>query len=209
VAGDWEEIVIPVTKNAPYHFEYYASIIRTSDQRRFSFQWNGDYAVDNLSISVQQPPTATSLTGTPALKAFQDTDGLTYHNLTVNDLPKSRVFELVVEYDKNNDVLTVPNAVIQPSVTLDENTTGRVSLANYVPYLVGGLGIVLVASGLGYYFLFGRRDPSIEAARQRRRQTPTSEEASPQVIYCSQCGERAHSGDRFCRVCGTRIRQSE
>ncbi|MBI5293914.1 MAG: zinc ribbon domain-containing protein [Chloroflexi bacterium] len=209
VAGTWEEITILVEKNTTYHFEYYASIIRTGEQRRYSFQWNGEYAVDSLNLSVQQPPTATALKGTPALKAFEETDGLTYHNLTVNDLPASQAFELVVEYNKNNDTLTVPDSVIQPSAQLDENTTGRVSLSNYVPYLVGGLGVVLVASGLGYYFLFARRDASHETARRRRRQAAVTEDDPTKVIYCSQCGERTHSGDRFCRVCGTRIRQGE
>lgn len=209
VAGSWEEITILVDQNTTYHFEYYASIIRTGDQRRYSFLWNGEYAVDSFNIRVQQPPTATAMKGTPVLKAFEDTDGLTYHDLTVNDLPASQAFELVVEYNKDNDTLTVPDSVIQPSALLDENTTGRVSLSNYVPYLVGGLGVVLVASGLGYYFLFARRDASHEPARRRRRQAAVAEEDSTKVIYCSQCGERTHSGDRFCRVCGTRIRQGE
>ncbi len=207
VTGNWEEITILVEQNTTYHFEYYASIIRTGDQRRYSFQWNGEYVVDSLNVSVQQPPTATALKGTPALKAFEDTDGLTYHGLTVSNLPTSQAFELVVEYNKDNETLTVPDSVIQPSVLLDENTTGRVSLSNYVPYLVGGLGVVLIASGLGYYFLFARRDASHEMARRRRRQAAATEADSAKVIYCSQCGERAHAGDRFCRVCGTRIRQ--
>lgn len=208
MAGDWEEITILVEKNTSYHFEYYDSIIRTDTHRRYSFLWNGQYAVDSLDISVQQPPTATALKGAPALEAFPETDGLTYHKLTASSLPARQAFELVVEYDKNNDTLTVPNAAIQPSETLDANTTGRVSPSNYIPYLIGGLGVVLVASGLGYYFLFAQRAPSHESPRRRIRQAAAAEGAS-HVVYCAQCGERARAGDRFCRVCGTRLQREE
>jgi hypothetical protein len=205
VAGTWEEITIPVTQHTTYHFEYYASIIRTENQRRYSFLWNGEYALDLLNISVQQPPTAVALTGVPALKASQETDGLTYHNLTASSLPAGQPFELVLEYDKNDDKLTVPDAAIQPSEALDADTTGRVSLSNYIPYLIGGLGVVLVASGLGYYFLFAQRAPSHETSQHRKRRAAATQGAGS-VVYCSQCGERAHAGDRFCRVCGTRLR---
>jgi ribosomal protein L32 len=205
-AGNWQELTILVDTNTGYHFEYYAPLIKTDHQRRYSFLWTGEYAVDQLSISVQQPPTATSLTGTPALAASVDTDGLTYHSLQTANLKMGEQFELVLEYNKPNDDLTAPSAVIQPSAPLSEDTTGRVSLSNYLPYLAGGLGLVLIVSGLGYYYLFARRNSNGKV--RRRRSTSEDGQANSKEIYCSQCGERARPGDRFCRTCGTRIRQT-
>lgn len=206
VTTDWQEVTLLVDKPTSYHFEYYAPILKTGSQRRFNFQWEGEHAVDRLRVSVQQPPTAQAMRGTPALEAAQDTDNLTYHSLQVNGLQFGEPFELVVEYEKNDDSLTLSNPVIQPSAPLDDNAIGRISLNNYVPYLLGGLGVILIASGVGYYFLFARRNPSSESRRRRRA---SLDEDSVNVTYCPQCGERTRPGDRFCRVCGTRIRQAE
>lgn len=203
--GNWQEITILVEQPTTYHFEYYAPLLKMGNQRRYSFQWNGDYPLNNLDIRVQQPPSATNFKGTPALEASLETDNLTYHNLQVSDLQADAPFELVVEYQKNNDDLTVPDSIIQPSAPLNEDTEGRVALEGYIPYLIGGLGLVLIASGLGYYYLFARRTMSGEPHRRKRRLSVP--ESSSQAIYCSQCGERARGGDRFCRVCGTRLRQ--
>jgi hypothetical protein len=206
-AGEWQQLTILVDKNTSYHFEYYAPILTTDALRSFSFLWKGDYAVDLLSISVQQPPTATSLKGTPALAASVDTDGLTYHSVQAANLKPGEPFNLVLEYNKSDDKLTAPSSVIEPSTPLTDETTGRVLLNNYIPYLIGGVGLVLIASGVGYYFLFARRS-SNETTRRRRRPASADGLGTSKDVYCSQCGERARPGDRFCRTCGTRIRQA-
>jgi len=204
-AGDAQTLTLTVDKQTSYHFEYYAPIHKSGDKRQFSFVWAGEYAVDKLSVSVQQPPSATSLVGTPALKAAVETDGLTYHTAQVDGLKAGEPFNLNVEYNKSTDVLTAPTPSVQPAYPLDQNTTGRVSLGNYAPYLVGGLGILLVAGGLGYYFLWGRRESS-QSSRRRRRVPSSQESGAGADVYCPQCGQRGRGGDRFCRVCGTRFR---
>ncbi|MBI3172264.1 MAG: zinc ribbon domain-containing protein [Chloroflexi bacterium] len=204
----WQELTILVDKATTYHFEYYAPIQKTGSDRQFMFDWAGEYAVDSLTVTVQQPPTATSMTGTPVLESFQDTDGLTYHRLKLQNLKASEPLALQVKYQKNDDVLTASNSAIQPSAPLDQNTTGRISLANYTPYLLVFAGFLLIAGGAGYYFLFSRRESTGDNPRRRkRRAAPTENETPASAVYCSQCGERARPGDRFCRVCGTRIRQ--
>jgi hypothetical protein len=114
-------------------------------------------------------------------------------------------FTLNVEYNKTTDVLTVPSTKVEPAAPLGQDTTGRVSLGNYAPYLIGGLGILLIAGGFGYYFLWARR--GIPQKSQRRRSRTPDESATGADVYCPQCGQRGRGGDRFCRVCGTRFRQ--
>jgi len=203
----WQELTILVDKATSYHFEYYAPIQKTGSDRQFTFDWAGEYPVDSLTVTVQQPPTATSMTGTPMLEVFQDSDGLTYHRLAVKNLKAGEPLTLQVKYQKNDDIMTASNSVIQPSAPLGEKTAGRLSLANYTPYLLVFAGFLLIAGGAGYYFLFSRRESTEGNLHRRKRRAAPTDETPTSIVYCSQCGERARPGDRFCRVCGTRIRQ--
>ncbi len=205
-AGDWQTLTIPIDKKTSYHFEYYVPLNINGDKRHFTYIWAGDYAVDKLGISVQQPPDATDLTGNPALESFVDTDGLTYHTAQVADLKAGEQFTFTVQYNKTTDTLTAPSTTVQPSEPLGQGTTGRVSLGVYVPYIIGGLGVLLIAGGAGYYFLWMRRDTP-QKSRRRVRPRASEESTTGADIYCPQCGQRGRSGDRFCRVCGTRLRQ--
>jgi hypothetical protein len=100
-------------------------------------------------------------------------------------------------------VLSVSRLKIEP-VTVDENTAGRVSLNNYLPYIIGTLGVIIIIGGFMYYRQSGR---SASAKKSRRRKSANEEAESG--VYCAQCGTRARGGDRFCRTCGSRLRQSE
>jgi hypothetical protein len=205
--GDWQTLTILVTSQTSYHFEYYAPLNKIGDKRQFSFVWAGDYAVDKFNVSVQQPPEATDLVGNPALQSSVETDGLTYHSLSDKILQVGEQFTLSVEYNKASDNLTVPSSQVQPSAPLTSNTTGRISINNYLPYIIGGIGLLLILGGAGYYFLWNRRESSETPRRRRRRNTSVEEQISGREVYCPQCGERARPGDRFCRICGTRLRQ--
>jgi len=89
---------------------------------------------------------------------------------------------------------------------VDENTPGRVSLNNSLPYIIGGLGVVLIVGGIVYYWQAGRK--SFKSPRRRSHAQMENEDLKEDT-YCPQCGTRAKTGDRFCRVCGARIRQKE
>lgn len=102
--------------------------------------------------------------------------------------------------------MTAPSNTVQPSAPLGQETTGRISLGIYAPYIIGAVGALLIAGGVGYYFLQSRRETP-QKSRRRIRPRASEESTSGADIYCPQCGQRGRSGDRFCRVCGTRFRQ--
>ncbi len=204
--GEWQVLTVIVDAQTPYHIEYYQPLTISAPERQFSFLWYGDYAVDDFTLSIQKPVDTTQLTTDPPLTPKQESDGLTYYNSAPLSLKEGEQFTLNLQYQKSTDRLTVPSNDIQPSAPLDSNTSGRVSLGNYVPYILGALGVILLVGGLGYNFLW--RKPQAAQGRRRRRIQPKEAQAEESEIYCHQCGQRARPGDRFCRVCGTRLRQS-
>jgi hypothetical protein len=135
------------------------------------------------------------LIGVPGDDDFSDVGGV----------PAGKELAFDVSYKKTTDTLSVSHLEIQP-VVVGDKTPGRVSLDNYLPYIIGGLGVVLIAGGLGYYWQSGRTDSKKSRRRQRVR---ADREENESDVHCSQCGTRARSGDRFCRTCGSRIRQPE
>ena len=199
--GDWININLQVTGPA-IQLEYYdPTISRQGKSRELVYQWPGDYAVTSFRVELQQPFDASQMVTVPALDVpSPNPNDLTYHVGNFGPFQAGEGFTLKVNYQKQTDDLSVSAMPVQSSAPVDQNTAGRVSLQTYMPWLVAGAGVLLVAGGLYYYF---RGQPR---SRQVRRRHDVPSETAEGPKYCPQCGTRARSGDRFCRTCGTRMR---
>jgi len=205
--GKWLIVSIEATGPA-IQFEYYdSSLKKEGATRSYSYEWLSDYEVENLSFKVQQPVDATDLITSPELEddAIHQ-DQLQYYASKPVLVPSGKVISLELSYQKTSDALSISRLQIQPAAPVDENTPGRVSLSNSLPYVIGGLGVVLILGGLVYYWQAGRM--STRKARRRVHPHSGNDERGLET-YCPQCGERARPGDRFCRVCGARLKHQE
>ena len=204
--GDWQSFTVTVESPAA-HFEYYQPLTFDGDTRTFSYLWSSSYAVDAFDISVMEPADTVSITFSPTLDSIEQKDGLTYHRSNPLKLTGGEDFSLTLEYKKTTATLVSSSEGVQPVAPVDENTPGRVSLNNSLPWLIGGLGVILIVGGLVYYLRSGNNHAT-KKPRARRQPKANSDEGGS-GIYCAQCGTRAHGGDRFCRTCGARMRQQE
>jgi hypothetical protein len=203
-SGDWQSFTLPITQNAHYRFEYYQALTFNGNQRSYSFVWGGDYAADAFQVSVLEPLDTTSLSVEPAQRSIEQVSNLKYYDGEVVRLEKGEQYTLNLQYVKTSDTLLNPPQGIQPLAPVDENTPGRVSLNNSLPYIIGGLGVVMIAGGVLYYLQAGRG--SSQRSRRRKHAQTTSNSDDETGAYCPQCGTRSKPGDRFCRTCGARLR---
>lgn len=203
--GEWQTFTLTVSQNSIYRFEYYQPLSFNGNQRVFSYLWDGSYAVDAFNVVVLEPIDATSFTMDPAYKSVSQQNGINYYDSGVMQLASGKQFTLNLNYDKSTDTLVAPAEGIQPAAPVDENTPGRVSLNNSLPYIIGGLGVVLIVGGIVYYWQAGRK--SFKAPRRRSHAHAEAEDGGD--TYCPQCGSRSKGGDRFCRVCGARLRNQD
>jgi hypothetical protein len=202
--GDW--LVVSITTTGPaIQLEYYdPSLKKNGTQRSYSYRWLSDYDVANFRVMLQQPFDAEKFESSlPLQDDGVHADNMQYYFSNVGAVPASETFTFDLSYQKPTDSLSVSRLEIQP-VDVDENTPGRVSLNNYLPYMIGGLGVILIVGGFMYYRQSGR---STASKKSRRRHAERDENESG--VYCAQCGTRARGSDRFCRTCGSRIRQPE
>jgi hypothetical protein len=200
-----QTFTIAVASPATYHFEYYQPLEITDTTRRFTYAWDGAYAVDQFSVSVLRPLEALTFSSDPQLKPVSGAQGA---NELQNDpvaLAAGERFVLTLQYEKTSQELAVPPSAVKPARPIDEGTTGRISLNQFLPWVLGGIGFAVVVGGVIYYFLSAR---PTGRARRRRRSAGSAEESAAS-IYCPQCGARARTGDQFCRVCGTRLGKKE
>ncbi|OJX38090.1 MAG: hypothetical protein BGO78_08650 [Chloroflexi bacterium 44-23] len=209
VSGDWNTLTF-TTPYTEIWVEYYdPSIVKNGDERSFAFRWAGDLTVNNFNLEVQKPRTAESMSfkekmGPGALAG----DGLTYFTSSLGLVPAGTPFTLNINYIKKDDVLTNSTSqAVQPSQPLTDQTPGRLPFSELLPYLLGGLGLLLLIGG-GFFYLQSRKNPIGLRVNQkqsaRKRHATVSFEG--EVIYCHKCGKRADKGDVFCRVCGTRLK---
>jgi hypothetical protein len=204
--GEW--LVISITATGPaIQVEYYDSRLKKDGSlRSYSYRWLSDYDVAGFMAVFQQPFDAVEFKSSLTL---QDDgvhpDKLQYYFSDVGAVPAGKEIAFNISYQKSTDALSVSRLEIQP-VDVDETTPGRVSLDIYLPYIIGGLGVLLIAGGLVYYWQSGR---SGSKKSRRRPRVRSDREETESDVYCAQCGTRARNGDRFCRTCGSRIRQKE
>jgi hypothetical protein len=206
--GEWQAFTVTVSQNTVYRFEYYQPLTFNGSKRVFSYLWDGAYAVDAFNVLVLEPIDVTAFTMEPNYKSVSQLNGGNYYDSGVVQLASGEQFAMNLNYDKTTDTLIAPpQQGIQPSAPVNESTPGRVSLNNSLPYIIGGLGVVLIIGGIAYYWQAGRK-PSKSSSRRRSHVQVENEEGGEDA-YCPQCGARAKAGDRFCRVCGARLRNQE
>ena len=212
VNGDWA--LISFTTTMPIvRLEFYdPGIERENSVRRYTYSWNGDYAVDSLLIQVQQPLGAIDMKITPQLgNGVVGSDGLVYYNSEIGSLAAGQTFSLDFSYQKENDSLSISSLNVEPSEPLIQQPAETGSMVAWLPYLLGVAGAALILGAIYWYWRSSR--PLTPAAASRgRRVSNQKKTASPipsetgKSVYCHQCGRRAAPGDQFCRSCGVRLR---
>ena len=198
----WQSITIFLTERTSYRVEYYQPLERDGDKRSFTFQWTGDHPVGSFDVEVRVPQDSTNVRTTPAIPFVQDQIFLSGGSM-LSSMDKGETYQLTLEYARTSESPSVSppsGQQVEPLVPVDADTDGRVTLEN-LPYVLGGFGAILIVAAL-FYFL---RSGSPRTQRKtRKRQTKSQSKASQ--TYCHECGTRAHEGDRFCRICGSKLR---
>lgn len=203
--GDWQVFTIQLNGTSA-RFEYYQPLTFNGNQRLFSFLWDSEYAVDAFSAKVLEPLDVTSLTTTPVLSSIAENNGLKTYSGEPVKLASGEQYTLTLDYTKTTDSLVSAAQGVEPAQPVNEDTTGRISVSNYMPYIIGGLGVIMIIGGIVYYWRSGSN-----ATKKSRRRAHSHDEGDTdgEDTYCPQCGTRSKSGDRFCRTCGARLRTQE
>jgi hypothetical protein len=220
--GEWALISFP-TSRSEIQFEYYdPALKKDAAARSFTYRWPGDYPVKSLAIQVQQPVGASAMQISPSLgSGLTGGDGLVYFNAQVGEVPAGNPFEVSFTYQKNDDALSAQSIKVEPAGPVSTETAGRTNFDQYLPWVLGVLGLILIAGGGLWYYQSQSRLRAEPATR--RRHAPTARETSrarrtdavsgmnaveeDEFIYCHQCGRRAAPADRFCRACGAELRK--
>lgn len=200
---DWQVINIFITERATYRVEYYQPLERNGDKRSFTFQWTGDHPVESFDVEILVPNDSTGVKTTPAIPLVQEQIFLS-GGAMLNTMDAGENYQLQLEYSRTSDTPSVAppsgQQQVEPLVPIDANTDGRVTLDN-LPLVLGGFGAILIVVALSYFL----RSGSSQKQRKPRRRHSTPKNTTSQ-IHCHECGTRAHEGDRFCRICGSKLR---
>ena len=192
-------------KGPAIQLEYYDPIQKDGKARKYHYHWITDYNVTSFKLTVQQPIGAKSFQTVPALASSETRkDNLKYYSSDFGALTAETSFSLSLSYEKASDTLSVSSLQVQPSQPIGPDTPGSAMymFRNDLPYILGGLGLLLIAGGMFYFWQSGGRKN-----KSRQRLLLRTEAEGNSEVYCHQCGTRAQKGDRFCRVCGTKLRR--
>ncbi len=176
--GDSVVITITVDDLNDYRVEYYAPLEKNGATRSYDYFWQNDYAVDSLAIQFQQPPNSTNVSTSPLLPTVNDVGGgIQYHELNAGDWAAGKEFSLAIRYEKPNDDLTVSSMPVEVGGGTTAEPVSAPSIFsgdNALPLVLVGVGILLIAGGLIYFFTAGRRDTEPQT---RKRHAPSTASA--------------------------------
>lgn len=205
--GNWQTVTLNVDAYVPYRIEYYQPLTRDGNKRSFTYQWIGDYPVDNFTVTAQIPSDSTGVTSEPPFtETVTSRDGnFIIGTVSENDLQMGQLTDFSLSYTRESESVSQPaNAAnIQPSEPIGPNTEGRVSIDN-LPWIIGAIGLALI--GLALFFYWRSTQVTGQKSRRRRSGSKPEREAGGEQAYCHECGTRAQAGDRFCRTCGSKLR---
>ena len=210
--GDWQVLDVNVRTRDIYRIEYYQPLIQEGNKRKFSFEWLGDYSVKQFNLSAFIPSDSANIVTSPVLSSQSSLPkGLYLTNEEgFGKIRMGESYEFDIEYTRDSTILTnaTQGVEVQASDPVGPNTPGRTSI-DKLPWIIGGFGLALIAVILFLFSYWRSMQSEIHAAatlarkKLGRRRGKKGENVQ---IYCHECGTRAQTGDRFCRVCGNKLR---
>ena len=166
--------------------------------------------VTELAYEVLQPAGASGMQVDPAPASNRvGSNGLTFFNASLGALDGSAEARIQLDYSKTDAGLSVELAPVQgsdtPAIGAAQPTGVPASLTSLAPWLIGGLGLALLAAGVVLYVR--SRQSERQAGRPRHRPAASGEGTiDASGVFCHSCGTQAGVTDVFCRKCGTRLR---
>jgi len=207
--GEWQIVILKVHSYDPHRIEYYQPLTREQNKRKFSFQWFGDYSVQEFHLSALIPLDSTDIITSPILPRTSTTSNglLLADSAGSTKLKMGQSYDFQIEYTRESEAVTNPTGAtnVQPVAPVGSDTPGRVTI-NKLPWIISGfgLGLIAVIFVLFSYWRSLQSSSSSNGSRKHRRQR--AEETASSQVYCHECGSRAHPSDRFCRTCGNKLR---
>jgi hypothetical protein len=212
-AGDTVTITSP---NGTFWVEFYDPALRRDDsQRSYSFVWQSEYSVAQLTWEVQLPAGGNALSIDPPNGSFTtDQYGLPVYTVTVGGPAAGERASLSATYIKATDTLSAE--VLGLSVTpaaVPSSQGGNLPLWAIIVLVVASIALI---GGAVYYFMQDRKrvqerkgkkerpSPS-EPPRGKRSAAPRTPPAVT-TRFCTRCGHPIGQGDQFCRNCGAKLR---
>ncbi len=201
-----------------FRVEYYQPYTATDTQRDFTFSWQSDIAIEQMSVRIQQPVAATDLTTIPAAASVSEgQDGLTYHVLPNQAVAAGDTYTMELNYTMSTPQLTVTFSTPDSETTelpfLDATPVEESGFS--WPLLLVALGVLILVATAVWYLLSRQSSSSRRPARPKPKRTKPATKAtvvqptSPgKANFCHQCGERLQAEDKFCRSCGTAVKQA-
>jgi hypothetical protein len=210
IQDEWLKVTF-TTPSAELQLEYYdPGLTKEANQRSYEYKWNGDFTVNNLVVAIQQPVNATEMKILPDFGAgVVQEDGLTYFTKQVGSVTAGTTFTVRFGYGKPDDSLSFGSQSVQPVQAASGDAAGRVNASDFLPWVLGGVGLLLVVGGLVWFVVTRNRSSSASSAKNRHRSArrqPDRVGSQVDPVFCSKCGRRASSSDGFCRACGNRLR---
>jgi hypothetical protein len=195
--GEWATITLE-TESSTIWLEYYTDLTIVDQERSFQVEWPEGWPAGEVAYEVQQPLGAAELTIAPAPVAERTgPDSLTYYTGSLAQAAVGEGGTISVGYNRSLDTLTVDLLTANSAAA----APARASPEWLVPAAIG-LGLVAIAAGAAVLWR-GRRPRGRRALRQETKPSPRPKNQ----VFCHNCGQRAQNGDRFCRNCGTELRQ--
>jgi hypothetical protein len=188
-----------------FRVEYYDDLLRGAPDKTLNFTFKAFAPVDQVSLELQQPRTATNFSVTPPVSTSSiDTDGLQTFVLPFSNVVAGQTLSAQVKYTKTDSTLSFPPSAAQPgSVPVSAPAS---SAANNI-YLIAVIIVVGLTALLGVYLWQRRRfeaSPARAGTVPGRRKPHNGQSAS--TVFCTQCGNALKPDDLFCSKCGTKRR---
>lgn len=207
--GEWLAVVMEAD-NRELWLEFYDDLLLAGQERTYVFQWPRGTSMGEFHFEVQQPVGAEGLLTSPAGASQTGQDGFVYHAGRAGPQPADTGLLVAFRYLKDSPDLSIEAEPAQPGLTRPQATRGGApDLSEVLPWFFVALGALALMGGALYYVRILRPAETKPRTRRRTRSsTKTSQgeiDASP--VYCHVCGTQASVSDRYCRRCGTRLRQ--
>lgn len=189
------------------YMEFYYDPLSGDDDRRFTYPVVAPFAVDSLTVRVQEPLRATAFELKPAAEgSMQDNRGLDYHLVRWGDLRAGSVTPVTVAYRKSD---RQPSVAGRQAPVNGQDRRSRESSSFRWGDAWSWILATLAAGAfvVGFYKLFATRRPGGggEGGSGRVARPASAAAAS----FCTECGHPAEPSHRYCGRCGRALREAD